>query len=144
METEWAAVWIAGGSLLVAAIALVAAGLSARYTRHQRDEARTANALLQRELAARAAAPWSLEHFQNEAYSLTNIWSYPLYEVQVVVPWSAASGRRSWELIDQAATVTFLVTGTEAGQGGDVEVRWKDEPDSDETRTWRTVLPARR
>jgi hypothetical protein len=143
MEAEWAAVWVAGGSLLVAAIALVGAGLSAGYARGQRDEARKANALLHRERAERAAAPWSLGHFQNDAYSLTNVWAHPLYEVQVIVPWSAPSSRRSWEIVHQAATVTFLVTPTDARQSGDVEVQWKDEVDGD-IHTWRTVLPARR
>lgn len=138
-----ASLWVAVGSLLIAAIALVAAGLSAKYAKHQRDAAREANRLLRLERAERAAAPWAVGFFEGEKFALTNGWAYPLFEVQVIVPWSAPSGPRSWDMVDPAATVTFMVTATEVGGSGDMEVQWKEELDG-EVRSWRTVLPPRR
>jgi hypothetical protein len=145
MEPEWAAVWVAAGSLLVAAIALVAAALSAKYARDQRDLARQAQATLELEREQRAWAPWALEHFQNDAFALTNRGAAVLFDVVVLIEsWPLREGQRKWEMVDPAAAITFLVPAVEALPASPpVLVVWADEAGG-ELRTWRTVLPARR
>lgn len=143
MDVAWAAVWVAGGSLFVAALALVAAGLSAKFARDQRDLARAAHAQLANERAASAAAPWMIEHHQNDAFALVNRGLATLFDVEVLVPF-AAVGVPRWDMIDAAAAETFLVPQTEAMPGSpSVEVHWA-ETSGGVIRSWRTTLPSRR
>ncbi len=134
--------WVAAGSLLVAVVAIVAAGLSAWYARGQRDEARKARELLVQERDARAAAPWVLLHFQNDAFALTNTWMHPLFEVRIRAHGVPFVGDIAWPRIDPSATETFLIPELEVVRKVNVEVWWSDVPGA-EQRRWMTVLPAR-
>ncbi|KQR17212.1 hypothetical protein ASF78_07890 [Cellulomonas sp. Leaf334] len=163
-DPQWAAVFVAGGALLVSILAALFTGVSLGYTRGQRDatvrQADAAEAqvvVMQRQVdlmeqgAGGASVsqvpyvpPWSVIHSANRnGLRLINGGDETAHEVEVTFNPSPPENNASamaWDKIEPHASVEFVVMRSFAWVPDTVNVRWRRVPGGEDLY-WTTPPP---
>lgn len=144
--------WVAAISLLISVIALVFSTIGQRRANASAERAanaaeRMADALERQAIEAEQASgtpgvAWELEHFQRDAYTLTNVGRAPAYEVKLDLGDIRISrGALEHDVITADGQVKFIASRTLGVRDGTVTVSWAAEPGSTQRSEWKRLLP---
>lgn len=91
--------------------------------------------------SAGARPRWSIEHYRGSRFKLTNTSDAPAFDVELDVPGAGRFERPAHEerRCENGEARTFFAA-TSWGGGDELEVVYRDEPDT-ELRVWRHPLP---
>ncbi|MGY1804225.1 hypothetical protein ACI78T_13195 [Blastococcus sp. SYSU D00922] len=149
---DWEAIGV-GAATVMSALALIVSTRGQRKAdalaaRSADATERMAVALERREIQDERHAPtpgaaWRLEHFQGDAYLLTNAGRATAYEVRVEVGDLITRDLPNGVHVGPDEALKFIAARTMATRDDTVTVSWTDRPDGGERSSWSRPLPPR-